>query len=190
MGLYILKTFCPILIHKKRYERLNFWWVVRLHNPRISNIDTLFCIGRCGFRRTIWWRGRFSIFCGCFSAKSRKLIVSDFTFKGLIGWLHVDFPEIFNITVWENRLPDFQSFIGEIFRVQIHDYQGQKPPISLENVKSDNINFRALPENHPSLISIWRVHSDFRLKVFHEAQCPSRKRQHNSYQSVRVQFKV
>ena len=45
------------------------------------------------------------------------------------------------------RLVDLQSSIGEIFRVQIRDHQGQKPPMSAWNVKSEATNARALAEN-------------------------------------------
>ena len=51
----------------------------------------------------------------------------------------------------ENPLVDFQSSMSEIFRLQIRDLCGWKPPISPFNIKSEAMNFRSSAEKHFTL---------------------------------------
>ena len=93
------------------------------------NVNHISLIG--DFSRRVSWSSK---------PKPQWILISETEFQALA-------------TKHSNRHVRLQSFIGEIFRLQIRDYRGRKHPMSPLNVKSETV---ILIINHkPQLNSAW-----------------------------------
>ena len=112
---------------------------------------------------------RNDIFVGCFQPRPENLLSQISRLRVLWGDLasvitNLDTENFFDerLKVYRSIFPSdnienygkstcrFQSFIGEMFHVHIHDHGGRRPPLSPSNLKSKTMNFLALAEKHPT----------------------------------------